>query len=54
MIAHAGAQNVLGLEEGVGNLVQASDVVFVVLHRVEWHGKREVGHTHMNASAAAG
>jgi len=53
VITHAGAQNVLGLQEGLWNLMQASDVVFVVLYRVQWHRKRQVGKARVNPSAAA-
>src|SRR5262249_10557928 len=41
-IVHSGAENFLGLEESSGNLAEAGDVVFVVLDRIERHGKREV------------
>jgi hypothetical protein len=54
VIVHSGAEHLLGLEEGLGDLVQAGDVVLVVLDGVEGHGKREVGEVGVDAAAAAG
>jgi hypothetical protein len=53
VIFHTGAEDVLGLEEGLGDLVETRDVVLVVLDGVEWHGKREVSKIGMDASTAA-
>ncbi len=54
VIVHSGAEDFLGLEEGARDLVEARDVVLVVLDGIEWHGKREVGEVDMDATAAAG
>ena len=54
VIFHSGAEDFLGLEESPWDLVEAGDVVLVVLDGVEWHGKREVGEVGMDATAATG
>ena len=52
VIVDAGAKDFFGLEECLGDLVKARDVVFVMLDGVEWHGKRKVGEVGMDASTA--
>jgi hypothetical protein len=54
VVFDAGAEDVFGLEEGAGNLVEAGDVVLVVLDGVEGHGEGEVSDTDVHAAAAAG
>ena len=43
LVLHAGAQDLFGLGEDAGDLVEAGDVVLVVLDGVERDGEREVG-----------
>ena len=42
-VFHAGAEDFGGLAENARNLVEAGDVVFVVLDRVERNGERQIG-----------
>ena len=50
VVLYAGAEDVFGLEEGARNLVEARDVVLVVLDGVEGHGEREVGDAGVDAA----
>jgi hypothetical protein len=54
VIVYSSAEDFLGLEECPRDLVQSRDVILVVLDRVEWHGKREVGQVCVDAATAAG
>ena len=49
VVLHAGAQDFLGLGEDAGDLVEAGDVVLVVLDGVERDGEREVGEVGVRA-----
>jgi len=54
VIFHAGAEHVFHLEKGLGDLVETSDVVLVVLDGVKGHGERQVGEVGVDAAASAG
>ena len=54
VIFDAGAQDLFGLEEGLGDLVKACEVILVMLDGVEGHGERKVGEGGVDASPAAG
>ena len=49
LVFHTRVQDFGGLAEHARNLVQTSDVILVVLDRVEWNRKRQVGKAGMNA-----
>ena len=49
LVFHAGAQNFGGLAQDARNLVQARDVVLVVLDGIEGHGKRQIGEAGVDA-----
>ena len=49
IVAHSGAQHLFGLRENPRYLVQSGDVIFVMPHRVERHGERQVGQTDLRA-----
>ena len=49
VVFHAGAKDFSGLRKGAGNLVKASDVVFVMLHGIERHGLGKIGESGVNA-----
>ena len=49
LVFHAGAQNFGGLAEDARNLVQARDVVFVVLDGIERNGERQIGEAGVDA-----
>jgi len=53
-IFHAGAEDLFGLEKGLGDLVEAGKVILVVLDRVEGHGEGEVREVCVDASSATG
>ena len=49
VVFHAGAEDLGGLGEDAGNLVEARDVVLVVLDGVEGHAERKVGEAGVDA-----
>ena len=54
MISHTSAQNLFRLKQGLGDLVEAGNIILVMLNGVEGHREREIGQAGMNAPSAAG